>query len=218
MRGEATYHVTGHCPAVFGTTITNQESGVTLNFGGFRLDGTDTSDPDYNFAYNNFHLVNNSLAYPTSSQLNSASNGWTTSGPSFAGFIAPVASIGQAADLFWHSAFVVSAANRQGIQGFFGNYQVYDSSTEIVPFGLAAVVSGLVVRSLERYYFLAKAGSNVFPPTDQYETPQASNPGAETTPPYFWDASGDGLNVLLRPLQKGIDVVNVKIISKPCML
>ena len=81
--------------------------------------------------------------------------------------------------------------------------------------------SGFAVRRMGTYFFLAKAGSGTFLPDDLFNTAnlgQQQMPGDTPAGPYDWSVAEDGLNVMVRPINKGIDTAGVTIISRDVML
>jgi hypothetical protein len=201
LRSQATYQITGFAESLFG--IDNQskvDSGITLNYGGSReISGGTGSDANYNFTWNNIHLVNNSLAYPSSANdTTPAGSGWTSIGPALSGVFGYPLFVGTTQDLFWHFAFAVSASNRQGFVGKFGNYGLFnDAALNARTKGIAAVRDGFELRNASRHYFLRQAGTTNEPANSGYP----ANPGEVGTNENF-----DALNAEVTPLAKGVDI------------
>jgi hypothetical protein len=218
LRGETTYQITGHSTFVLST---DRDGGsgfgaISFKLGGFRevSGGGDTNDADYNFAWNNIHLVNNSLAYPSTandtnpSTAGSPSGQWKSVGPAIEAFISNCTSI-KTEQLFWHSAFLNISANptlSQGVAGKFGNWNPFNNlSANNRVKGIESFQPGFNLFNLSRPFILRAAGTVNEPPDSGYP----SNPGEVGTNENF-----DALNMVVTPVAKGIDVNDVTIISQ----
>jgi hypothetical protein len=218
LRGQTTYQITGHSTFVLST---DRDSGfgsgaISFKLGGSRevSGGGSTNDADYNFAWNNIHLVNNSLAYPSTandtnpSTAGSPSGQWKSIGPAIAAFISNCTSI-KTESLFWHSAFLSISANptlSQGVAGKFGNWNPFDNlSANNRAKGIESFQAGFNLFRLHRPFILRAAGTDSSPPDSGYP----SNPGEVGA-----DENFDALNMVVTPVAKGIDVNDVTIISQ----
>jgi hypothetical protein len=221
LRGETTYQITGHSTFVFST---NRDTGlgtgsVSIELGGTRQasGGGSTNDADYNFAWNNIHLVNNSLAYPSTANDTNPSTGgspssqWKSIGPAFESFISRCASFRTEVltSGHWHSAFLSISANptlSQGVAGKFGNWNPHDNlSANNRVKTIESIQSGFNLPGLAKHFILRAAGTNSEPPNSGYP----SNPGEVGA-----DENFDALNMVVTPVAKGIDVNAVTIISQ----
>jgi hypothetical protein len=201
LRAQAAYQITGFAESLFGIDNVNKsDSGITLNYGGFReVAGGAGIDANYNFTWNNIHLVNNSLAYPSSANdTTPAGSGWTSIGPALSGVFGYPLFAGTTGDLFWHEAGAASASNRQGFVGKFGNYGVFNNSAlNARTKGIAAVRDGFELRDCLLHYFLRQAGTANEPADSGYP----ANPGDVGTNENF-----DALNAQVTPLTKGANI------------
>jgi hypothetical protein len=202
LRSQSTYQITGFCRALFGVDESlAPQDGIILNLGGFReIEGGTGTDSDYNFTWNNIHLVNNSLATPTTANDTSPQGTqWKSVGPALQGFLGRPAFVGTTNELLWHEAFVVSATHYQGFTGKFGNWGVYNNAAaNYRTKGIAEISDGFTLKRMREHYFLRQAGANVFPADSGYPT----NPGEAGT-----DEAFDALNASVTPISKGIDIV-----------
>jgi hypothetical protein len=200
---------------------TDRDSGsglgaISFKLGGFRevSGGGSTNDADYNFAWNNIHLVNNSLAYPSTandtnpSTAGSPSGQWKSIGPAIEAFISNCASL-KTESLFWHSAYLDVLTNptlSQGVAGKFGNWNPFNNlSANNRAKGIESFQSGFNLFALHRIFILRAAGTISSPPDSGYP----SNPGEVGA-----DENFDALNMVVTPVAKGIDVNAVTIISQ----
>jgi hypothetical protein len=221
LRGETTYQITGHSTFVFAT---NRDTGlgtgsVSIELGGSRevAGGGSTDNADYNFAWNNIHLVNNSLAYPSTANDTNPSTGgspssqWKSIGPAFESFISRCASFRTEvlASGHWHSASLDISVNptlSQGVAGKFGNWNPHNNlSANNRVKTIESIQSGFNLLGLVRHFILRAAGTVNEPPNSGYP----SNPGEVGTSENF-----DALNMVVTPVAKGIDVNDVTIISR----
>jgi hypothetical protein len=201
LRTVSTYQITGFAESLFGIdNINKSDSGITLNYGGFREVTAGTGvDVNYNFTWNNIHLVNNALAYPTAANDTSpVSTGWTTVGPALSGVLGYPLFIGTTSNVFWHSFGVVSATNFQGFAGKFGNYGISnDSALNARTKGIASVRDGFEVKDCVLHFFLRQAGT-------------ASEPANSGYPAAVGDVGAnenfDALNAQVTPVTKGVSV------------
>jgi hypothetical protein len=218
LRGQTDYQITGHSPFVV-STERDAGSGlgaISLRLGGQRevSGGGDTNDADYNFAWNNIHLVNNSLAYPSTandtnpSTAGSPSSEWKSIGPAIEAFISNCASL-RTENVYWHNAFLNISANptlSQGVAGKFGNWNPFDNLlANNRAKGIESVQAGFNLFRLARIFILRAAGTISSPPDSGYP----SNPGEVGA-----DENFDALNMVVTPVAKGIDVNDVTIISQ----
>jgi hypothetical protein len=222
LRGLTTYQITGHSPFVF---CTERDPNAALGPISFKLGGQrevdgggGTTDADYNFAWNNIHLVNNSLAYPSAandtnpSPAGAPGTQWKNIGPAFESFVSRCTSL-KTESLYWHSAFLNIAANptlSQGVAGKFGNWNPHNNlSANNRVKGIEEVQSGFNLLALHRHYILRAAGTNSEPPNSGYP----ATPGGVGASENF-----DALNAVVTPVAKGIDVNEVTIISQNAKL
>ena len=201
LRGQSTYQITGFAESLFDIDQElNKQEGVTLNLGGFReITGGTGSDADYNFAWNNIHLVNNAMAYPTTANDTSPEGAaWKTIGPAVQGFFGTPYFVATTGGLHWHDGFITSADHYQGFAGKFGNYGTYNNaSLNNRAKGIQTIIDGFTVRSCRRHYFLRQAGTATEPADSGYP----ATPGDIGSQEDF-----DALNVEVTPIAKGIDV------------
>lgn len=232
LRGQTTYQITGHSPFVF-FTDRNDVLGtgiISIRLGGFRevTGGGNLTEADYNFTWNNIHLVNNSLQYPsTANDANPSSNPgdttppaspgsqWQNIGPAFQSFISRCSGL-RTSNNFWHFAFLNITANptlSQGFAGKFGNYNVFNNlSLNARTKGIELIQSGFNLLGLARHYILRAAGT-VSEPSNTGYPPPPGNQGVVGA-----DENFDALNAMVTPVAKGIDITNVTIISQNAKL
>jgi hypothetical protein len=133
FQNQSTYRLTGFARHLF-TVNKDGESvseSIILNFGGSR----ETIPADYNFTWNNLHLVNNDFRYTRSSgqsmqgqtvvvdnTLDASGTGWKTNGPAVEGVFVRARSIATSNGIHFHQAFGPAVQDTQGWVGKFGNY------------------------------------------------------------------------------------------------
>lgn len=178
-----------------------KQANVSLG-GGREVSGGTGTDPDYNFTWNNIHLVNgqSTMAYrdgwifATSSNAvpsvpanrrdedpegNSGAN-WKSIGPGFKGVFDSVTEIGQHGEL-WHQAFTTSNFKLQGIAGIFGNIAEHSgtqttdgSQSNTRTKGIAAVPAGFVMKDFRTSFMFRRAGTS----SDGFDLYAANTPAA----------------------------------------
>jgi hypothetical protein len=218
LRGESTHQITGHSTFVISTnrSVNTGIGAISFKLGGSRevTGGAGTNDADYNFAWNNIHLVNNLLAYPSTandtnpSTAGSPSGEWKNIGPAIESFISNCTSI-KTEELFWHAGFLTVSVNptlSQGVAGKFGNWNPFDNlSANNRAKGIESIQAGFNLLTLAKHFILRAAGTISEPANSGYP----SNPGEVGANENF-----DALNMIVTPVAKGIDVNNVTIISQ----
>jgi hypothetical protein len=201
LRGQTTYQITGFAESVFDIDqIENRQDGITLNLGGFReITGGTGTDADYNFTWNNIHLVNNAMAYPTAANDTSPEgSAWKNIGPAVQGLFGAPYFVATTNARHWHAGFVVSTDHYQGFAGKFGNYGIFNNaSVNRRAKGIHTIVNGFTVRSCLTHYFLRQAGTTAAPADSGYP----ATPGDIGSQEDF-----DALNVEVTPIARGIDV------------
>jgi len=221
-RSNSTYQYTGHHRTLIAATSDELEgTAAAIRLGGFReIGGGSGADADYNFAWNNIHLVNNSLQYrdgwDTSNPPSTASyldedpttgTNWKLIGPGYDGFIDTVTRLGQFG-LFWHAAFVQSANHLQGFAGIFGNISLQSGVRRTR--GIASIPAGFTGIEWRLSYFLRRAGT-ISAASNVGNTP--ANPGEVGSLQDF-----DPLNAQVFPIKKGIDVNEAVTVSRDLWL
>jgi hypothetical protein len=218
LQGTSTYQITGHANYFIGVSRDAgfTRDGIILNFGGFRevSGGGSLTNADYNFAWNNIHLVNNSLAYPsTANDTNPSSGGspgaeWKNIGPAFRSFFSTCSKL-ETTGLFWHGAFLDIAVNptlSQGLAGKFGNWNGRTNlNANNRTISILSIQPGFELGGVQEHRIFRAAGTNSEPPNSGYPT----NPGEVGA-----DENFDALNMIVVPVAKGIDVVRPATISK----
>ena len=209
-RGNTTYQYTGHHEALIAATTDELEGEqATISLGGTReIGGGTNADADYNFTWNNIHLVNNELEYRddwnpfnppvTAGYLNedpTIGTKWKLIGPGYVGFINTVNRLGQFG-FFWHENFLQSVNHRQGFAGIFGNISLI-SGVQMTR-GVREIPAGFTGTEWRKSYFLQRAGTTD-EAADLGNTP--ANPGQVGTRLNFYP-----LNAQVWPIKKGIDV------------
>jgi len=221
-RSNTTYQYTGHHRAfVAGVEDLLEGEAAVLALGGFReTSGGTGADADYNYTWNNIHLVNNALAYrdgwipsappSTAAYLDedpTSGTNWKLIGPAFGGFLDTFARLGQYG-FFWHDAFLQSANHWQGFAGIFGNISLQSGVQRTR--GISSIPAGFTGTEWREPYFLRRAGTTD-DAADVGSVP--SNPGEVGALVDF-----DALNAQVYPIKKGIDVNNAVIVSRDLRL
>ena len=219
-QGISTYQYTGHHRTLIaGVPDLLEGESAVLGLGGFReaLGSGDINvgDADYNYTWNNIHLVNNTLAYrdgwnptappSTASYIDedpTSGTNWKLIGPGFLGFLDTFNRLGQFG-LFWHSAFLQSANHRQGFAGIFGNISIQSGVRRTR--GIISIPAGFIGTQWRRPYFLRRAGT----------TAEATNVGVIPSNPGEVGAlvDFDALNAEVYPIAKGIDTIEAITVS-----
>lgn len=221
LRSQSTYQITGHSPFIFFTDRddTLGVGVISIRFSGFRevAGGGTLTNADYNFTWNNIHLVNNSCQYPSTANDTNPSTGgspsdeWQNIGPAFQAVISRCAGL-RTQNLFWHSAFLNTIASptlAQGFAGKFGNYNVFsDMLANTRTKGIELIQPGFNLLGLAKHFILRAAGTASEPSNTGYPT----NPGNEGK--VGVDENFDALNAMVTPIAKGIDITNVTIIAQ----
>ena len=125
LKGQSTYQITGFNGSLFDVDQNAGISGgVSLTFNGFREDVQNLIDPDYNFTWNNIHLVNN--AWHIQQRIDTTPEGTNPKsiGPAVQGLLGKPRFVGTTNDAFWNANGTTTASKRQGFEGKFGNYGV----------------------------------------------------------------------------------------------
>lgn len=132
--GEINYRLTGFSRYIFSVDRNNasRQNFITLNFDGSR---EGLPNPDYNYTWNNLHLLNNDFRYTRSAgqamqgqtsvvenSLDAGGTGWKTNGPAIQGLFGKANLIQTAFSLHFHQAFSPLTENTLGWVGKFGNY------------------------------------------------------------------------------------------------
>lgn len=218
LQGTSTYQITGHGNYFIGVSRSGNftRDSINVRFGGFREvpGGGGQTDADYNFTWNNIHLVNNSLAYPSTANDTNPSPGgspgaeWKNIGPAFRSFFSTCSGL-QSTSNFWHSAFLDIAANPTLSQGFVGKFGNWNGRTDLNAnnrmISIADIQPGFELGGVIRHYIFRAAGTVDEPPNSGYPT----NPGEVGA-----DENFDALNMIVVPVAKGIDVVRPATISQ----
>ena len=216
-RGVTAYQYTGyHKVFVAGVGDRLEGAVAVLSLGGQReISGGTGADADYNYTWNNIHLVNNELAYrdgwipdappSTSAYLDedpTVGTNWKFIGPGLVGFLDTFNRLGQYG-LFWHDQFLQSSNHHQGFAGIFGNISLQSGVQRTQ--GIVSIPAGFIGTEWRRTYFLRRAGTTV----DAASVGTApANPGEVGALVDF-----DALNAEVYPIKKGIDVVNARTVS-----
>ena len=216
-RGVTAYQYTGyHKVFVAGVGDRLEGAVAVLSLGGQReISGGTGADADYNYTWNNIHLVNNELAYrdgwipdappSTSAYLDedpTVGTNWKLIGPGLVGFLDTFNRLGQYG-LFWHDQFLQSSNHHQGFAGIFGNISLQSGVQRTQ--GIVSIPAGFIGTEWRRTYFLRRAGTTV----DAASVGTApANPGEVGALVDF-----DALNAEVYPIKKGIDVVNARTVS-----
>ena len=218
-QGQSSYTLTGHHESFIAAVSKNEASPTTsISLGGTReTSGGTGADADYNYTWNNIHVVNNALAYrdgwnPTTPPSTTAyldedptvGSNWKLIGPGFLGFLAGTPGFGQFG-LFWHAGFLVSDNHWQGVAGIFGSVSLLDGTVRRTR-GTAGIPAGFTATVWRRPYFLRRAGT-ISAPDVSVGIP--SNPGEVGALEDF-----DPLNIELFPIKKGIDVIEAVTLSR----
>lgn len=200
----ASYDINGHSYSIFGVETDRAGSrGITLNLGGNR-ESYVVDASNYNFTWNNIHLVNNGLAYSASSNnQDPAGTAWKTIGPAFGGFLGRISWVGTRQSLHWHNGYNEVAANRQGFKGKFGQWR-NKAGTITKTKGIVAVPDGFEVRYMQRHYFLRVATTDFEPSNTMSLAYGDVGVNEEFTE----------LNALVTPIAKGVDVATTNSISR----
>jgi hypothetical protein len=215
-RNDSTYFLTGHHASFLGgyESFNTYSEGFRLSLGGFReTPGGTGDDADYNYTWNNIHLVANDLSYRdawdpftppsvTGALLTEtpAGTNWKVIGPGFSGFLYEMNSFSQF-ELFWHAASQVTSNHAQGFAGIFGRVSLLDDTTPKTK-GIIDISSGFSCYGyIARPNIARRAGTGVTP---NMSTGMPTNPGEVGS-----DEDFDDLNMQVTPIKKGIDVNNV---------
>jgi hypothetical protein len=207
--GIATYQLTGHSSSVVSNEFrTRPDDGITLSFSGVAFASAQTGqDTDYNLTWNNVHLVNNSLSYPSlPNDTNPSGSNWKSIGPAVTGFFYSPIFLGSTNAPIWTNTSSLTAGTRQGFAGKFGNYNTISSlSANFRASGIVNIRDGFNLRTLSRVSFFQPAGSTETPANSGYPV----NPGEVGA-----DENYNPLNMKLTPVAKGIDITVPTIISR----
>jgi hypothetical protein len=212
----STYRLTGFARSIFTVDMQGESTSgsLVLNFDGFRQG----LPADYNYTWNNLHLLNNDFRYTRNSgqsmqgqtvvvanTLDASGANWKTNGPGVEGLIGKVESAATTSGIHFHEAFLSLPSDvlkTQGWVGKFGNYARNwgaAGSLTTKSRGITSVVNGFKSAFLAGNSFLRLAATlandiNSF-------VPIPSNPG-EVSDPVLYDA----LNVEVRGIRRGINV------------
>jgi hypothetical protein len=194
------YYISGHANRLISTDASaGVQFGLGLALGGGGAGGF----PDYNITYNNIHLVNNSLQYPTTANDAVANNGgWKSIGPAFRSFIGECVYLNTLVR-FWSDTLLdieVNPERTQGVQGKFGNSNTAANINSNNRTKGIALARGFSIISSIEYFLLRKAGSNAAN-GEPGDSGYPSNPGEIGA-----DVNFDALNMSVTPVQRGVDV------------
>jgi hypothetical protein len=159
LLSESTYRITGFNKYIFGVDKDGDSpsESIVINFDGFR---EGLPNPDYNFTWNNLHLLNNDFRYTRSSgqsmqgqtvvidnALDTSGSNWKVNGPAIDGVFAPLQALATANGIHFHQAFSPTEPNTQGWVGKFGNFaNLRGSSGSLInkSKGIGQIVNGFL--------------------------------------------------------------------------
>ena len=208
--GQSTYRYTGFAQNIF--TIdrlgTSTNESIVLNFNGFRQEFL----ADYNFTWNNFHLVNNDFKYTRSAgqsmqgsseevanSLGVSGNDWQKHGPAIGGLFGRALSISTTNGIHLHEGLSPTQSNTQGWVGKFGNYANGSASSPQKSKGILAVVNNFQIGNGNPAFFLKPAAVSQTD-VDAF-VPIPANPGEVGDRVLY-----DKLNIEIRGIRRGINI------------
>jgi hypothetical protein len=205
----ASYQYTGWAIALIGSAFNNDisfifgDEGAQASYIG--LEGT----ANYNQTWNNIHLLNNSLQAATSTASPSG-NGWKSIGPGLDTILGEIRSVLQMDVRQWSDFRVAEDGNSRS--GFVGKFGLYNNvfNDEIKTRGALAPLQFDGYSYIMNLEVLVRVAGSAESPTVSYAGLQPGEFGN------FVDFNA--LNMRVRPVEKGVDIVNARTYQRRTVL